>query len=356
MKLLMSSQFKTIKENHVFKLSIATQRGFEDYKKKFTTARRDTEIITQKVIVETAIYIDDFDLLVYTTVCPRTSTIFLTRSNKTSKQEENSKSTTTAPKDEEEFFMNKLLAKLKGHKSHNPPTIAYVSESGCLISGEKLSKASEAESFTGNSSKKGGPSSLNNAQTAGLAESAEKSVFEQSERNRSADILIWNIQKDLFAKFEANPPWILQPSRVIEGAHYDSILSFTYLPYSQVIASSSADCTIKLWNPIARPYSLVNQAGDASVEIKPGYYKKRKAEFTVTNEPFCEVRRIYTGDQTCYGLSSLTSRIPVLSNPDAAADYAGKRMNILEVLITCNLSKTELINKRPRNPTSIRFD
>lgn len=45
-KLLMSSQFKTIKENHVFKLSIATQRGFEDYKKKFTTVRRDTELIT----------------------------------------------------------------------------------------------------------------------------------------------------------------------------------------------------------------------------------------------------------------------------------------------------------------------
>lgn len=56
------------------------------------------------------------------------------------------------------------------------------------------------------------------------------------------------------------------------------------------------DSTVKLWNPIARPYSLVNQEGEASVEIKPGYYKKRRQEYTVTNESFGEVRRIYTGD------------------------------------------------------------
>jgi hypothetical protein len=30
-----------------------------------------------------------------------------------------------------------LLAKLAGHKNQDPPSICYISESGCLISGEK---------------------------------------------------------------------------------------------------------------------------------------------------------------------------------------------------------------------------
>ena len=31
-----------------------------------------------------------------------------------------------------------LLAKLKGHKNTDPPTLHYVAQSGCLISGEKF--------------------------------------------------------------------------------------------------------------------------------------------------------------------------------------------------------------------------
>jgi len=31
----------------------------------------------------------------------------------------------------------KLIAKLKGHKNHDPPSICYVPSSGCLITGEK---------------------------------------------------------------------------------------------------------------------------------------------------------------------------------------------------------------------------
>lgn len=50
-------------------------------------------MITSKVIVETAIYLDDFDLLVYTTICPRTSQIFISKSNKPAAQEGS-----TAPK------------------------------------------------------------------------------------------------------------------------------------------------------------------------------------------------------------------------------------------------------------------
>jgi hypothetical protein len=31
----------------------------------------------------------------------------------------------------------KLLAKMKGHRNSDPPTLCYVAQSGCLISGEK---------------------------------------------------------------------------------------------------------------------------------------------------------------------------------------------------------------------------
>ncbi|EAR94381.2 EF hand protein (macronuclear) [Tetrahymena thermophila SB210] len=348
-KLLTSTQFKSIKEQYRFKKSFASQKSFVEYNEVNTQEKRELDLVTQKVIIESVLYLDDFDLIVYTTACPRTSIIFVSKSNRAPAQQSDLKSKNKKiqqPKSDVELFTNKLLAKLQGHKTCNAPSIAYVPQSGCLISGEKLHRNIYKE-------KDENPHLLNNAFSQFQFEKDEKII--EFDKNRSADILIWNIQKELFSKFETNPPWVIQPTRVIESAHYDSIISFTYLPYCQLVASSSADNTIKLWNPIARPYSLVNQDGEASVEIKPGYYKKRKQEYTITNEPFCEVRRIYTGDQTCYGISSFTARIPVLSNPEIAGDQPGKRMNIIEVLITCNIQKTELINKKPRNPCSVRI-
>lgn len=255
-----------MRDNYKFRKSMANDQEFDQYRKENPPEKRDIEIIDQKVIIESMIYLDDFEIVVYTTVCPRTSLIFISKSKKSHKEEkeqdhvEKGDNTT-------DFFKNKLLAKLKGHKTHNPPTFAFVPQSGCLISGEKLSRNVVKE-------RDDNPHLLNNALSSVMFEKEDKGV--DFNKNRSADILIWNLQKSLFSKFETNPPWVIEPTRIIESAHYDSIISFTYLPYAQLIASSSTDNTIKLWNPIARPYSLVNQDGEASVEIKPGYYKKRK--------------------------------------------------------------------------------
>lgn len=49
-------------------------------------------------------------------------------------------------------------------------------------------------------------------------------------------------------------PWVIQPTKVIEGAHNDTIIDITYLPYSQLLATCSADKTIKVWDPVAKPY------------------------------------------------------------------------------------------------------
>lgn len=85
--------------------------------------------------MESVIYLDDFDLIVYTTVCPRTSIIFIAKTNKSSPTEKNKEG--DKPKDVN-MFANKLLAKLQGHKTCNAPTIAFVPQSGCIVSGEKL--------------------------------------------------------------------------------------------------------------------------------------------------------------------------------------------------------------------------
>jgi hypothetical protein len=40
-------------------------------------------------------------------------------------------------KEEQIQYEYKLLGKFRGHKNNDPPTIYYVPQSGCLISGEK---------------------------------------------------------------------------------------------------------------------------------------------------------------------------------------------------------------------------
>ncbi len=37
-----------------------------------------------------------------------------------------------------DMFTSKILAKLKGHSTCNPPSIYFVPNSGCLVSGEKI--------------------------------------------------------------------------------------------------------------------------------------------------------------------------------------------------------------------------
>lgn len=102
----------------------------------------------QKVIVESLLYLDDFNLIVYTTICPKCSIIFISSSKKN--QDYNSKSqikklgsnqnNNKHNNEDSEIFESKLLARLIGHNTSNPPTIYYCKESGYLISAEKADK------------------------------------------------------------------------------------------------------------------------------------------------------------------------------------------------------------------------
>ena len=105
-------------------------------------------------MIEDLIYLDDLEIIIYTTICPKTSTIFVTHTKKQEKQDGNqgkveivtlsNLNQKTADKEangeKTDVIHNyyQLLAKLRGHKNSDPPTLYYVPSSGCLISGEKF--------------------------------------------------------------------------------------------------------------------------------------------------------------------------------------------------------------------------
>ena len=78
------------------------------------------------------IYLDEFDIFIYTTVCPRTSIIFISKANEkntNTSNENNEKNTFRRHKDKkkhDEIFTSVLLGKLLGHKTSNSPSIFYV--------------------------------------------------------------------------------------------------------------------------------------------------------------------------------------------------------------------------------------
>jgi hypothetical protein len=95
----------------------------------------------RKVVVEDLLYIDDLDLLIYTTIAPKTSTIYvsMTRKNQIKQKLSEGKGglevKSEAQDDNESDYP--VIAYLRGHKNQDPPAILYVPESGCLLSGEK---------------------------------------------------------------------------------------------------------------------------------------------------------------------------------------------------------------------------
>ncbi len=128
--IIQNPEFK--KNKVVSKLKDTTQNK-SDLQKLMHAIESDSHFFEpQKIIVESILYIDDFDLMVYTTLTPRTSTIFISSTKRTVEKDNTV--------DISHIFSNKLLAKLEGHRSSAPPTIYYCSESGCLISGDKIDK------------------------------------------------------------------------------------------------------------------------------------------------------------------------------------------------------------------------
>ena len=87
----------------------------------------------------------------------------------------------------------------------------------------------------------------------------------------------------MFEKYDSNPPRIISYSKKIEKAHQDSIISFAYLPHTQLLVSASLDKTIKIWNPVSQAFALENDrinACDLNKHNTNELLRKKKTEVT----------------------------------------------------------------------------
>lgn len=128
--------------------------------KQKETKQSETEITdNRKVVVEDLIFIDDLEIIIYTTVRPKSSTIFVTSMCKSQKSVEPTSQGTKVIElsNLNEDIINDasvapaaqivsteltqttypLIAKLRGHKNDGAPSICYITHSNCLISAEK---------------------------------------------------------------------------------------------------------------------------------------------------------------------------------------------------------------------------
>ena len=243
----------------------------------------------RKVVIEDMIYIDDFDIVAYTTVFPKSSNIYISHTVPMQGRPQAERAGTKV--ETQEILKYQFLATLKGHVNNSPPTIYYVDETCCLISGEKDESDQQYEESTN-------PDVPSSTQTK-AAELIHK--FKSSGKRTPTEILIWNLQKGLVHMMQANPPWVLRPSRRI-AAHEGSILDLTYLHSAQLIVSTSTDQTVRFFDPVSEPYALSDpQQFPVKSPLVPG-----TCEFTATNQTFREVKRVYTSPAVCYKLQTLT--------------------------------------------------
>ena len=176
----------------------------------------------RKVVVEDLIFIDDLEILIYTTVSPRTSTIFATSLQKSRVEEpgqnpcdeektvefvspdvivEREKQAKEPEQErkkpaQQDLLTNhyKLLAKFKGHQNKDAPSICFIPQSNCLVSAEKVS---ENENSRARQRRTGTATDPDTAPTH-IAMKDRASAYERyAKRHNRADkrfeILVWNI-------------------------------------------------------------------------------------------------------------------------------------------------------------------
>lgn len=337
---LQNPLFRQLKLRFLLKKSLINQAEFDKLMKELSSEENLYEN-SQKIIIESLLYLESFDLILYTTSCPISSIIYISTSAKTYLQQANKTPIKVKPSSfNERLFENKLLARLIGHKSSYPPSIFYCEQSGCLVSGEKLEKTRL-------------PTEKN-----GIYTNIEVS------KDLCSDILIWNLQGNLFENYHMNPPWTITPCYIIAQAHYDSILDFSYLPIGQILCSCSLDQTIKFWDPVSRPFPLNNVQKEGYIRIKPGVYRNPKGETTKSNKAFRELhdKRIYTGDRVCYKLAAFCQKVPLHGlNSKGIEGYLTKteedptkRFSFFESLFTLELSKPQMIGNCYKRPGILR--
>ena len=302
-------------------------------------AYQNKTVDSRKVVIEDLIYLHDFDIVIYTTTFPKSSNIYVTHTvplhvhsgapHPPSLFARKPGGDEHAVEEMTEEVMNyKFLATLKGHKNSSPPTIYYVEETGCLLSGEKEDNELAPKSFYAATSEQKlyEPNMHPHKRVDNLDEErryedyAQRTQRLEAKGGRMCEILMWSLQKDLVHMMQANPPWVIRPSRRFE-AHAASIVDIVYLSSAQLIATASTDQTIKLFDPTASPYPLTEPRQFPIVATKPGAYVPLPQESTTTNACFREVKRINTAPSTCFKLQTLNF---VTTAPAAGVKEAGK--------------------------------
>lgn len=303
------------------------EKGMKEFVDQLTTSNEMQRFTgMNKILIENVIYITSLDIIIFTTTNPKTSTIYLAQL-----KEKTTKKTSKEGSLLEQYQCN-LMARLEGHKSGEPPTIYYAKESGCLISGEKYPSKAPTLNQNLQSNNRADPESIANKFYTNIA----------TNKTRSCDIMIWNLDKELYQMELVNPPWTISPTRIIKNAHYNSIISITYMKSNQLIVSSSTDGSIKFWDPVAKPYLLTHK--DSLQQLKPGYYTTLEQEETQTSSAFGEVRRIYTGDLTCYNLCPIFHRASVKKDDHGIPEFYD-----VEYLASIELGKPQKISGKLRS-------
>jgi WD40 repeat protein len=135
---------------------------------------------------------------------------------------------------------------------------------------------------------------------------------DHAKKNLKCEIIVWNLQKDLIDLFSIKPPWKVPIFRRFV-AHDDSIVSLAYMAKAQLLVSSSVDKSIRFWDPATTQYDLADPAGLPVSAKCPGNYRPLKPEQTMKNQPYREVRRVYTRGNICFALQPLRIKNVVLN-------------------------------------------
>lgn len=56
---------------------MVSAKDYDKFHENIDKDKRQGVLAHQKVIIESLIFLDDFDLIIYTTICPKTSLIFI---------------------------------------------------------------------------------------------------------------------------------------------------------------------------------------------------------------------------------------------------------------------------------------
>ncbi len=196
----------------------------------------------RKVVVEDLVYIDDLELIIYTTIFPKSSTIFVTHTKKQASTDSSqaksvftlenlSKKKEASEEGEQEIIQNRyeLLARLRGHRNSDPPTICYVAQSGCLVSGEKHLAERSYQPSRDSIPKVEDPTIPLSHKFQKSSESAyQRHATREASSSYKSEIIIWNIQRDMIELFQTNPPWNV-PVYMRFEAHNASIIDICYL-------------------------------------------------------------------------------------------------------------------------------